>query len=407
LSFVVVVEDVGIMLSGSSVPANKWLFDTSRHFKIWFSLDPNEFLDFENQLLFIRAITNNPTAKFTLIYSSKLLNENARKQLLAFSKQYGIFLQDFDTDILQLAENENDKKLYELAKLEIEHAIKKQGGNLAAASDLVRVMIPVLEKFGIYTDFEREVHSLPKGKLAVCQMPILFTIVTNIQKRSIEVGNDRIAVAVNPKDISKLSQDAVIRMKKLQQAIIENYQCAKKALLSTKHKGFSAALEKELPIVLAIGKKYFESYPDATIFELRRFITKLSFKSIKKMMHDDIKLFEEQMRAMRKSVGLCVDNLNNEELEVINELCIEVIKTQFLKRSVMSISGPGMCSVLYGDLIPETLYDEKGEPTEQCSDYIIAQGRVSYELNMRKPLAIPSSVESTGSFTDRPIESHL
>lgn len=137
--------------------------NTKEFVKIWFSRDPSVFMNFTNQLRMIRFRNTNKTAKITLIYSSKMLHEQANKDFLRFCKQYNIIPWDFDTalkKVINRVGSREEKELLQLADQELENTLL---GNVAAASDIVRLLRPVLRR-GIYSDvdFEFDFSTLPK-----------------------------------------------------------------------------------------------------------------------------------------------------------------------------------------------------------------------------------------------------
>ena len=129
-------------------------FDITKYFKIWFSKNPANFLGIENELRFIQMRESNPTATLTFVYSSTCLNAEALNKLKDFCKRHKITPVDFDTDVVTLLTHDSDKAMYTLAQEEIKRTLNNSGGNLAAAADCVRLIAPIIEKFGIYADFD-------------------------------------------------------------------------------------------------------------------------------------------------------------------------------------------------------------------------------------------------------------
>ncbi len=122
----------------------------AKAFRIWFSPKDDEFLPFVNQLRFIQMRQANPDCELFFIYDQRRLNDGAMNALHTFCANHDIQPLDFASDITPLISDEVECELISLAELELEHP----GGNMAAASDLTRILIPVLEQFGIYVDFD-------------------------------------------------------------------------------------------------------------------------------------------------------------------------------------------------------------------------------------------------------------
>lgn len=138
--------------------SREYVYDLTRHFKIWFSKNPDEPLGAENALRLIRWREKNPKLTLTLIYSSLCLNEGARGQLTMFCEKHRLQCIDVDRDLRPHLTDDRDISIYELAGLELKHAREKTGGNLAAASDLVRLILYVLHTYGIYSDLDVELQ---------------------------------------------------------------------------------------------------------------------------------------------------------------------------------------------------------------------------------------------------------
>jgi len=134
-----------------------YTFFTDRWVKIWFSVQPDIFMSsdqFENVRQFLE---NNPKKRLTLFYSSEIITPKARRDLREFlhslpeNSQRNFVAIDIDTPTFQseLA-NDQEKALYQILRQELKHL--NQGGSVAAASDILRLLSPSWLR-GIYIDF--------------------------------------------------------------------------------------------------------------------------------------------------------------------------------------------------------------------------------------------------------------
>jgi|GEM_PF-5222427 len=159
---------------------DKYLFNLLKYYKIWVSADPREFLGFENQLRLVRMRKANQKIEktkieFYFIYSSSSLNDGAKTQLQRFCSQYDIIPIDFDKDLPPLLEAEEDKELYAIGQEELRRAQANQFGNLAAVSDCTRLLVPVIERYGIYSDFDVQVALASLGvEFVSVRAPVLL-----------------------------------------------------------------------------------------------------------------------------------------------------------------------------------------------------------------------------------------
>lgn len=248
-------------------------FSTKKHYKIWFSMDPDTFMDVENCLRFIRAVKSNPGHRFTLIYSGKCLSESALRNLKKFCDptKHGIIPLNFDTEIKEHLEHKQDQELFRLAETEIQNTITKQGGSFAAASDIIRLIIPVIAQCGIYGDFEPEFNFKDYSDYIERPVPLIMDVST--LKQGLQFNNDRIAVSLDKEDPAKLSTEAIKRLRVAQQELIANYAKPQNALLAP-------AVKAECAFSHCIINAYFNKHPQATIFEFRKTIGAANFSTI-------------------------------------------------------------------------------------------------------------------------------
>jgi len=147
-------------------------FNPHRHVKIWLSKDPLVFMNEQNQLRLVQMRSACPSDEINLIYDSQLLSEKAHHALLAFCPKHDIKAVDVRKIILQ-CDQDSERQLIKIYEDEISHL--DAGGNLAAASDILRWLEPVF-RLGTYSDFDVKVSTkaLPKTILVFGEM--LFNI---------------------------------------------------------------------------------------------------------------------------------------------------------------------------------------------------------------------------------------
>lgn len=148
--------------------------DPHKHVRIWFSNDPDTFLNPENQLRMVRFRADHPTAVMTLVYSSSLLNKIALGELEDFCSRHRFQRLDIDTSLKIVCTHPDDFELYNMMVQEIEAYIADNGGNLGAASDYARFLIPVIS-LGTYSDFDTHIDlSGPYSPRISINAPVLF-----------------------------------------------------------------------------------------------------------------------------------------------------------------------------------------------------------------------------------------
>ena len=190
-----------------------YIFDISKYFKIWFSPNRDVFLGIENQLRFVRMRHDNPNAQLHLIYSTTCLSTEATNALVHFCSQYSITPIVFEDIECQLMNN-MDKALYALAKEEILHTLNNTGGNMAAASDIVRMIIHVIQEYGIYSDFDVETRLAEfNSQYITLRGPLLFNaelIPISSTQMTLAPNSDFLAFSLNSSNLGILSEDALL-----------------------------------------------------------------------------------------------------------------------------------------------------------------------------------------------------
>ena len=126
-------------------------FNIKNHYKIWLSPNPNQFLPIRNQLRLIHEIQTNAGVEMRFVYSQACLNDFALDEMRKFCLTHKIIPIAFES-LLPLLTKEREREVAAIASQEIEHFRQNTGGNLAAASDCIRLLSVVIETCGIYSD---------------------------------------------------------------------------------------------------------------------------------------------------------------------------------------------------------------------------------------------------------------
>ena len=200
--------------------------DPSLIVRIWFSKNPNKAINFENKQRLINLRSENPDITISLVYAKKLLSENAVAELLTFCRKHKITLISMEEDVIPYCLDKEEKNLVAIYEQEIESI--HDGGNLAAASDIVRWLKPIYSR-GIYSDFDTKIHRVTHKEKITVEAPILLNIgsvdlpITAIgltQKSDFELitlNNDILAVIGDDDQTHEI-------IKRIQCAIYNTYQ---------------------------------------------------------------------------------------------------------------------------------------------------------------------------------------
>jgi hypothetical protein len=209
---------------------------TTRHVKIWFSKHENTWMPLINQLRLIRHRERNPDHQIYLVGANRLLSEKTQKEQKSFCKKYNIAYLDIDTDLPRLiaeqpAEKRNiDSKLLQLANDQLNRmsgALKdKLPGNVAAASDALRWIYPLLDR-GFYSDLDTEIdfRGIPKfisaqNLLIPCQKKF-----PGKQSSALDLNNNFIAISGESELVEKIRNELIETSKNIKQ-VIANTQSA-------------------------------------------------------------------------------------------------------------------------------------------------------------------------------------
>lgn len=292
-------------------------FNISKYYRIWYSKNPAVFLGIENELRFIRMRTNNPKAELFFIYSSRCLNSEALRQLNLFCSKHHIKSIDFDTIILPLLQNERDKKIYELAQQEIEQTLQQNYGNLAAAADLTRLIVPLIQEYGIYSDHDVEcsLSNLPADVISI-KAPVLLNcemVVDVTDGTLINPNSDFLAFAFNPSNPKQLCTEAQLAIRFMQDEIINK----KSEAISLNTFYTDDKLNNIIsPTVKQIFDKFVQQNPEGSIFDFRKFVSTVNIPGLSLQMQN-------------------------------------TLKNHLMQVSVICIAGPGIYTALYKQLRPK------------------------------------------------------
>lgn len=285
----------------------RYLFNLTKNYVIWFSDDPEKELGLENARHLFAFRRNNPNFALSLIYSADSLSPDSIFKLENLCAQLNITPVKFE-DLEARLQEPTDRALFAIARNEINHAkySSQEGGNMAAAADAVRQMRYVIETYGNYHDFD--VTILLSRLNADCielKGPCLLTteVVDYGSAYQVSANSDFLAFSLEA-NLQRLSPAAWQGLKACQQQIISNYDgafvCEK--ILQGKAVSDFIAVYPELPVIL---EDFYTQYPgERTVFDFRKYLRNLPISAL------------DQDRS-------------------------ESLASFFLRLSVISMSGPG------------------------------------------------------------------
>ncbi|MES2203737.1 MAG: glycosyltransferase family 88 protein [Pseudomonadota bacterium] len=164
-------------------------FDLQRHVKIWLSKRKDEFMSLTNQLRLIKARVTNPDDQISLVYDGRLLSDEAIASLHQFCQTHNIKPHDMK-NLRHLVKTKEEKFLISMYEDEINNL--ENGGNLAAASDILRILSPVYS-LGVYTDFDVAINTNNLGSMIFLKEPVLINC--GILENQLYYASDIIAVS--------------------------------------------------------------------------------------------------------------------------------------------------------------------------------------------------------------------
>ncbi|MDF1683853.1 MAG: glycosyltransferase family 88 protein [Legionellaceae bacterium] len=331
----------------------KYLFNTQNHMRIWFSGNPDVFLNDENQLRLVQFRQKNPRANMTFLYSSSMLSANTVEDLRVFCEKQNFTPLDFDTDLLAECCEQTDIELHQIAKTELDAYVTQQGGNLAAASDITRLITPLLAR-GTYSDFDTNitVESLPD--IMEVDGPVLLDIgsvrqlIMGIIPSEVPlINNDIIGVSMQDGEFNPVAKELI---NYLQQKVITAYR---QDVLTT----FSQLSDNPLMassmltqyFKLKFFDELFKQVPHMSVTDFRLSLDKSTrniFSSFRLMRSEDRAALTQGLdEALDRKMQIALENMSNEdfpdeilpeEQAVIRETYLRNLKSS-LQQSVTAL----------------------------------------------------------------------
>lgn len=188
--------------------------DLTRHFKIWFTQNPDDPLGLINELRILNFLKLNPHAVLFVIVDESLCSplglQRLKKLNRSFSKQCvgGVSRVCFiDLSIIKAScESELDKALFYYAEQEIKHQYPGWPG---IASDIIRLLDPVLSHLGVYSDFDIELRLGSTKSTFLPSNFLLSSTITRWNPFEISLNND-VVIFIDPKN-----NPVLLRLKEL------------------------------------------------------------------------------------------------------------------------------------------------------------------------------------------------
>ncbi|MBM4222846.1 MAG: hypothetical protein FJ161_03505 [Gammaproteobacteria bacterium] len=222
--------------------------DTQKHLRMWFSGNPNEFMNLENEHRCRQFQKTNPNAQLTIIYSSNLLSSEGLARKARFEKLYpNIKLIDFDTELKQHCATEKEERIFQIAEENLIAFKNRAGGNLAVVRDILSSLRFVAQQ-GTYSDHDTniDVSQLPKKmpiqREIICGIGSLLTP-TGAQNslENITLNNDIIGFAED--ENGELTPDTIQFLEKWQEILIHGHDHPIDAI---EHSPFPSSLTMQL-----------------------------------------------------------------------------------------------------------------------------------------------------------------
>ena len=307
-----------------------YFLDTTRLYRIWFSDNPDVFMNDENKLRFIQMRLQNPQAKLSLVYSSKCLSPVAIAELNAFCKNINITPFDVDNDLPKLLTDEHDRQIYELVRLEIQHTLNKTGGNLGSASDCARTLLPVIEMCGNYAEFDLEKLDFSEAS-SILKIWSPLVLVSTYKHRWIggvgypSINTDFLVFAYSSEKLNELHPHAIRDLRKIQSQIIQNYKNITPESIFDVGPRFKwdNNPHSKTAMMKGILRKYIERKPNSTLYDIRMFIHTMTFEFVKTQCEFLPAEFDEEF--------------------------LTFLKWEMTNATVINTSGPGAYMVLFND----------------------------------------------------------
>ncbi len=185
------------------IEKKQYQYNPHRHVKIWLSNKPSVFMNETNQWRLVQMRAGCPDDEINLLYDSQLLLAQAHQELRRFCDKHDLRAVDV-RDIIPLCNKDTERQLITIYEDEITHL--DAGGNLAAASDILRWLKPVYS-LGTYSDFDVKISTKGLPKTIPVFAEILFNLGSLFEQNQLLFNNDIIAVLnLDSKKITKIHQ---------------------------------------------------------------------------------------------------------------------------------------------------------------------------------------------------------
>ncbi len=349
----------------------EYLFNPHRHVKIWLSKNKDQFLNQENQLRLVKMRADNPKDEINLVYSGALLSEQARQDLEFFCKKHAIKPVCIEEDVIPKCKNNiNEQKLIKLYQDEITSL--DNGGNLAAASDILRWLSPIYS-LGTYSDLDVSIHTKQAPPEKVVSSPLLLNIGSMKGMHSLEalVYNNDIISVVDPKSAS----DQIEAIQRTMIHNCESEQCFQSAIDRMQEniqkitgENVSSSEEMFLSVLNGIKKNY----------------------QIKNMPH-----LRSVIQDLTNTKESCIELLTRSGYKPIipehetEQKALEIvmmIRENLLKYSVIYTTGPMMLQASFGQSVIPT-----HEIEQKVSSYTYEKNELSPSFSSGNAITLHSS----------------
>lgn len=328
-----------------------YTYDPHRHVKIWLSKDRDSFLNLENQLRMINMRQLNPTDAISFVFDSRLLSNAALNNLQAFCKRYHLSPVDLSKDVFPKCQQDAEKKLIALYQTEIDNL--GQGGNLGAASDILRWLSPIYQ-LGTYTDCDVVVNTRDLPPTVEVKKPLLLSLGShtlpvdfNSPLEQAFVNNNMIAVVDSNAALEEISRIQTMIIESCSRQNEDITQTAMAAWMLQKYNEYD---EKNLAPLLSYDSNYpycqelLRLIPGKTMHEIRLEIAEQSNRDMASEETAAVfTVFNEILKTRLTSNG------SNPLVDKEFSTAVSLHRFQLLKISVTHTSGPGkMAESLWG-----------------------------------------------------------
>ena len=304
------------------------LINVSRFYRIWFSPYRYEFLGLTNRARFAKLRADNPEMSLSFVYSSKRLSPEALNQLKQFCEKLHIRPVDFDLELPTWLQTSNDKKLLEIARLELTHA----GGSEAGASDRVRLMEAVVIKLGNYAEFDLELKFKNLQTMEVAS-PVILDVRDKKDMTVLFFNTDFLGFAVEPSDKVTLTAAATKALRQVQSALISRFEAPLLKGCLEEKSTFSQPIMLQDPHEVALLRNYNANHNKATILDFKAYVAGLTkpFRITQQVKGKPEILSYDQNRLSQMKQGISVGAVT---LYSGGEVFSSVIESFFIQKCI-------------------------------------------------------------------------